>query len=433
MNYRNRRRRHDITLSQSQRDAVNSILTDRQNVFVTGYAGSGKSLIIKAVRGRIESRRLRINCRILAATNSAARRVGGKTIHSTFRIPFGAEFDNRFEAKVTRAIKRDLKSVNLFIIDEISLVSAEMLELMDRLLQNIQGNEHSFGGVQVVTVGDFAQLPPKRGHYAFQSNRWDRYFRKNFYFKDVYRQDNLEMVNALNEARLKPQGDGYSREAQQFFEGRVKAEPTKDLERTVIFGRIADARRWNDQITDSQLPGDAKLYHSVEKFDDVNILAEMECTAPTSVKLKVGSKVMLLVNVRRYNLVHGDCGIVVGLNGQGGCPIVAFPTVNGRTENFEVLHEQFALIFEGEKVGDRTAIALMPAYGLTCHKAQGLQFAKVTVDFTRFWLPGQGYTSISRAQDLSQFEICNLDLSKIYADPAVIDFHAKLEEIIAQE
>ncbi len=377
------------------------------NLFLTGRAGTGKTTLLR--RFLAESNEKAI---VLAPTGVAAMQAGGQTIHSFFNFP-----PRLIEPADIRRLRtvRVAKAIDTLIIDEISMVRADMLDAIDRSLKLNRGSKRPFGGVRMILSGDLYQLPPVvtgdegailnerfGGAYFFHAPAFREGEFALLALKHVFRQDDpkfLAMLNALRSGKLTPMDETVLKDL-------VRGRTAIDASRThvVLTPNNANAARINQARLD-ELPGRAHVFAAAidGEFDAKSYPADAALT------LKEGARVMLVRNDSEGRWVNGSIGTVEGFSKSA----VAV-SIEGRVYDVEpAAWEKFRYDFDtGAKKIDRKIIGtfkqipLRLAYAVTIHKAQGLTLEKVYIDFDRgLFAHGQAYVALSRARTLEGLEL----------------------------
>lgn len=408
------------------------IMKSGKNVFLSGQAGSGKSYLLKVfIKHCIQNN---IIHGVTSTTGVSALLINGVTIHSFSGILLG------LEDKVTlleRVRSRDAPFkrwlyTQVLIIDEISMMSGELLEKLDFIGKNIRKSSKPFGGMQLILTGDFTQLPPIKSSYCFKNPIWDTLIDINIYLTENMRQTDDVFQNILTEARL---GE-LSSNSIEILQSRIGAHivtmdgiiPTKlfshratvakmnqdnlmalvkDNNPLISFHAKDDAKRKNGKMLDSKYK-DEYLGHIDKTFQAVKKL-----------DICIGAQVMLLFNLDvTGGLANGSRGVVIGF--KNDLPLVRF--ING-IETPIGLHSWSMQIGE-DIIVSRRQIPLMLAWSTTIHKTQGatLDCAQIDLGSTIFEF-GQAYTALSRCKCLDCISIVTFDPSKIECSPDVKEFY----------
>jgi hypothetical protein len=404
-------------------------------VLATGVAGTGKSTLIQVVREQAGKRAV-----VVAPTGIAALNAGGATIHSFFRFP--PRFVNA--ADIEEADERAIyEKLDLLIVDEVSMVRADVLDGIDKSLRvNRRVPRFPFGGVQVLLVGDLFQLPPVVSKDEKEIFRGGRYESPHFFSARILREVSPAAVELTKVFRQ--QEDGFvellnavrSGEDPAGTVARINAaclrEPWEDGNHLTLTSTndVADA---TNAARLAALPGAARVYRG-----QVEGRMEREgekLPAPLELTLKEGARVMFTRNDEERRWVNGTLGIVRGLDanavhvevgpGGGGATHAVGPAV---WESHRYRYDRPTDRIEAEVVGSYRQIPLMPAWAVTIHKSQGKTLERVIVDVGRgAFAPGQVYVALSRCRRLEDVVLAKaLRPQDIKVDPQIRSFHGKL-------
>jgi ATP-dependent DNA helicase PIF1 len=419
-------------MNEGQKAAYNAVLGGH-NVFLTGPGGTGKSYVLDQI---FKDYTMHTGKRIVltAMTGCAALLLGNKakTLHSWASIGLGKDPPNvliqNIRKSSTGALKRWI-GTDCLVIDEISMMTPELLETLDEIGKKIRKSDKWFGGMQVVFVGDFYQLPPiyrdSETRFAFESPIWPKVVQKLCELKENMRQADPVFQKILLEARV---GE-LSEESIKLLEARRELHWNKlTIRPTLLFSRKADVDHVN-RANLKKLQGPLKKYCAKTEFqpiaatrglseDNPQVAAavlklDRDATYSAELELAVGAQVMLLWNMdQNAGLVNGSRGVVVGF--QGDKPQVKF--LNGAIELIEP-HSWECETMEGVM---RRQIPLALGYAITIHKAQGatLDSALIDVGVTTFEC-GQAYVALSRVKSLDSLYIWSFD-------PAAFKVHEKV-------
>ena len=433
---------NDNPLFSTAADFVNN--TSR-HIFLTGKAGTGKTTFLKYIRENTSKK-----CVVVAPTGVAAINAGGVTMHSFFQLPMGpflpvahkltgegitdqyTLFKNIRVSEDKREIFRDLE---LLIIDEVSMVRADMLDATDAILRYFRKMPHTpFGGVQVLYIGDLFQLPP-----VMPDSDWSllrQYYESPFFFhskaveqappvyielKKIYRQSQQTFIDILNRIR----NNEATRDDLDTLNARGKAEPQKGIKYVTLTTHNYKADKINsDEL--SNLPGKAFHFKGVIEgdFPDRNLPTD------SVLQLKEGAQVMFIRNDksedRRYyngkiatvRKIDSD-GIHVILEGSGEELLLEQETWS----NIRYSYNQQDESIKEEKLGSFVQYPIRLAWAITIHKSQGLTFENAIIDAGDSFAPGQVYVALSRCTSLDGLIMRSRILpSSISTDPLVLDF-----------
>lgn len=370
-------------------------IDNKENILVTGSAGVGKTYIMKQA--------INYNTVVAAPTGIAALNIGGTTCHKLFGLPIGmvTEQDYKVQSKVRDA----LAYVERVIIDEIGMVRADQLDLMDWKLKKIKGNDKPFGGVQMILVGDFLQLEPIVGYkelpyfrqqystpFCFGAEAFNG-FRK-IELEKVYRQDNKRQVAMLNSIRKK---DKWFKHA---ISNIVKESLPYDEDREVLHlcSYKRDAARINGKWY-NKIDAPERTYYALEHGH----WKENEIPVPKQLNLKVGCKVIICANDMEGQYVNGDRGEVLSMSMDS----VIVKKENGNIVTVqENTWERYGYVSsEGnvskEVEAEYKQVPLKLGWAVTIHASQGLTLDNIAIDVgDGCFSHGQLYVALSRAKDL---------------------------------
>lgn len=443
------------------------IKNTKKAVWVTGGAGTGKSFLLRAVLRAFETHTVR-GVSVTAPTGIAAVNVSGMTLHKFLGIQMG--FENMTTERVfeyAAAFVKDpkysnkckkIRSVNILVIDEISMVHAKMYKNMDTLLRAIRGRPRDpFGGVRLFMVGDFLQLPPvpdKKDKpsdplFVFETENWKTLDPQIFVLEHSFRQENDELFfEVLNEIRW----GVVSEKTKKALRACVRTLPADHTgPQMTLMPRNDSVDRINKMHIDA-INEPLKVY-TANDFGPDHLLKDIR--ALPRIELKKGAQVMLLKNITIKRprvldpmeededdappevdiLPNGAIGRVSGFEGESdmnpGSPQVDFPTIGNIEAHTRTLGVAMFDIVEtmGEKpVASRMQLPLVASYAMSIHKAQGQTITCPIVTATsRIFGPGMFYVLLSRAQRLDQLYLDDLDLTKITTHPRAVAFMRALE------
>lgn len=371
------------------------ILKTGANVFLTGEPGSGKTHTVNQYADYL--REHGIAPAITASTGIAATHLNGITIHSWAGIGIKEQLSKRDLEKIAKIsyVKKRIEKAKVLIIDEISMLEAQTFTLVDLVCKQIFQNKEPFGGLQVVVVGDFFQLPPigKEAEFAFKSIAWEKANFAVCYLTEQYRQDDTDFLAILSAIRA----NIFNNEHLQIIETRViKFEKTpKDITR--IFSHNVDVDRINSQELEG-LPGKPEVFYMSSRGQR-NFVESLKkgCLSPEALELKKDACVMFTKNNIKEGFVNGTIGRVVGFSEENNYPIVEIKT----KEQIEVFPMEWTIEDGGSIKARIVQIPLRLAWAITIHKSQGMSLEGAVIDLQRTFEFGQGYVALSRVRRLS--------------------------------
>jgi len=390
-----------LVLSKEQRYIIETIAKGH-NVFFTGFAGTGKSFILQKLR---EISLCEKAVAWTAMTGIAALHIGGTTLHSFAGIGQGEGKPEDWisQVQINRFSVQRWRQCEVLVVDEVSMLSAELFEGLDLLARSIR-NKHGqpFGGIKLILVGDPAQLPPIQGKYCFESPLWIQCFALEncIELHTIFRQKDLMFTNMLNEVRK-----GHKHVSSQTI------TLLTDLQRplcqcdgilpTTLKCRNEDVARINlEQLKHLQNP--IQTFICVDSGDFLHSVRK-PWIAEERLQLCKGAQVMHIRNtcINNIELRNGSRGVVVDFD--KGLPVVWFQTAQAfvtiEPVNWKISDKK------GKVLAMRTQLPLKLAWATTIHKSQGLTLDKVSVDLTNVFEYGQAYVALSRAKSLRHLQV----------------------------
>ena len=378
-------------------DEALAILKTGLNVFLTGEPGSGKTHTINRYIKWLRERG--VEPAVTASTGIAATHIGGHTIHSWSGIGVKRDISD-YEIEMINSREKTARRIidaKVLIIDEISMLDAATLESIDRVLRTLRRRpmmpEQPFGGLQIVFVGDFFQLPPiskgTQAKFAFESESWKAANPIACYLSEQHRQDDGEFLELLGAMR---RGD-FSAIHRTRLQSRVGVTSKKEVA-TRLYTHNENVDRINTESL-GKIEGKGRIYEMTSRGAASLIEAlKKNCLSPETLELKIGAAVMFTRNNFDAGYVNGTLGTVLDFSPLGA-PIVK--TKHGRVTATEESWE----IMDGNKVLARiTQIPLRLAWAITVHKSQGMSLDAAIIDLTQAFEYGQGYVAISRVRTL---------------------------------
>ncbi|MCS5735420.1 ATP-dependent DNA helicase [Herbiconiux daphne] len=412
------------TLSAEQQRVFELIEGTRKHVFVTGRAGTGKSTLLNHLSWNTEKQLV-----ISAPTGVAALNVGGQTIHSLFRLPIGVIADHDIEQNAE--VRKLLNTIDTLVIDEVSMVNADLMDAIDRSLRQARQRPlEAFGGVQVVLFGDPYQLAPVPGDGDERAYFADHYRSMWFFDAKVWQETDLAIVELTEIHRQHDDDFKFMLNAVRF--GMVTKEIADALngagarspapETAITLATRNDAVNRINQSALARLPGRV-LSAKAEISGD---FGGRTYPADVNLELKVGAQVMFLRNDADQRWVNGTVGTVTKIDS------TVFVDVDGEVHEVDpVAWEKYRYSYAPESkqlskevIGEFTQFPLRLAWAVTIHKSQGQTYDEAIVDLgSRVFSPGQTYVALSRLTSLEGLYLTRpLRPSDIIVDQAVLQF-----------
>lgn len=428
-------------LTEEQSKALQAVIA-RKNIFITGSPGTGKSYTLKIIIKHLKQSDVKFA--VTASTGCSAVLINGQTIHSFLGMGVGNTKLDKIIAnlKSKKAKYKQLQELQYLIIDEISMIDDTTFKNISEILCKIRDNESPFGGVVTVLVGDFCQLLPVKGHYCFTSELWKEMNMTYIQLTNLIRQkDDEEFQKILQEIR-------FGKCSKKTYQKLLQLQNTnfEDIVPTKLYALNSDVEAINQhefkklyKKNTSQQMKDAKIINCMPATDidtvmdfqtvydsDKDIFRYHAYSNDRNVRLDEyhvdlikGLQIMITRNINfDTGLINGTIGTIISLT----------------TNSVSILDsaKNRHVIYYHKDVNDnnKTYVKFMPikiAYALSIHKSQGATLDAIEVDgSTYIFAPGQLYTALSRAKNLSAIRLLNLDKDSFICHKLVKEFYATL-------
>ena len=413
-----------IDINDEKLNLFKTIAESNKHFFITGKAGTGKSLLLQYLRQKTTKEVI-----VVAPTGVAAINVGGQTIHSLFRIP--PNFIAMDSLPFNHNVAEVLRHIDMILIDEVSMVRADLMDAIDFRLRQSREDPMPFGGVQVVMFGDLYQLPPivsdqelqkyfvdnHGGFHFFNANVWQNVEFEKYELKDVFRQKDKEFKDLLNAIRV---GEN-SPEIMNAINSRVNAK-LPESGYIHLCSTNATATRINTEKLNSIAEPEFAFSASITGEMD-----EKSFPADEVLKLKKGAQVMMLKNDFDKRWVNGTLATISSVdNGEIKVEVdgISYSVAPALWQKIKYNYNRKTKKIEEKVVSSFTQYPIRLAWAVTIHKAQGKTFDKIIVDMEGgSFAAGQTYVALSRCTTLDGVFLTNKIYSQdIKVDPNVVNF-----------
>ncbi|MBR9847574.1 MAG: AAA family ATPase [Algicola sp.] len=423
--------------------AWNFVNNTNRNVFLTGKAGTGKTTFLHKLRKKSFKRMI-----VVAPTGVAAINAKGTTIHSFFQLPFGpilpnqVQESNNFNRKFSKKKIDVIKSLDLLVIDEISMVRADLLDGIDTVLRRFKHKKLVFGGVQLLMIGDLQQLSPVikqndwkllkpfyKNAFFFSSNAFKQCHPITIELKKIYRQDDHKFIDILNEIRTNTLSKTSIDELNKLYHPDFTPEPNQGYISLTTHNNRAEQ---TNRLELEKLKYKSQTYNAIIEGEFPKHLYPNN----EELVLKIGAQVMFIKNdsSNEKRFFNGKIGTIILLEKDEvvvKCPdddfnIITTPEV---WENISYTIDHKTKAISETIIGSYTQIPLRLAWSITIHKSQGLTFEKAIIDAQGAFAHGQTYVALSRCKSLDGLVLkSKIDSSQIISDSTVNEFNRQTEE-----
>lgn len=408
-----------------QKNAI-EILKLGYNIFLTGPAGSGKTFLLNEYIAYLKKNKIPVS--ITASTGIAASHIDGRTIHSWSGIGINETLtDSQIKSLKDRDnLSSRIIPAKVLIIDEISMLNANRLDLIDYVCKAFKQDLRPFGGMQVILCGDFFQLPPvARGkddnRFVSESKIWNNMDIKICYLEEQYRQGDKKFLQVLGDIRSNSANEKTYKILQQRLNKKIKSKvkPTK------LHTHNLDVDSHNN-FELNKLEGDGYIYEMSSEGVPylVESLKNGYCLAPETLKLKVDTAVIFVKNNFAKGYVNGTLGRVIGFDEDTNYPLVE--TFAGNL--IVAFPEKWRIEEGGETVASVSQVPLRLAWAITVHKSQGMSLDAAEIDLSKTFEYGMGYVALSRVRSLDGIKLVGINQQALKVNDKVIELNKELLE-----
>jgi len=409
----------------TQNEAL-TILKTGANVFLTGEPGAGKTHTINSYIQYL--REHGIELAVTASTGIAATHIGGLTIHSWSGIGIKKTLTKYDLDKIAsnEYVGKRIRKAKVLIIDEVSMLQAETLSMIDAVCREVKQSDDAFGGMQIILVGDFFQLPPvekrfseeqaklyeeKKLQFAYEANIWGRAQFVVCYITEQFRQDDKEFLDILCAIRKNKVEEKHRR---SLGERRLGEKVPENI--TKLFSHNLDVDNLNTEILNKIKDEQKKFRMETAGKESLVAILKKGCLSPEILELKKGAVVMCTKNNQKERFVNGTLGTVVDFDENSGFPVIK--TIGGR--NIKIEPMEWVIEDNGKIKAKITQIPLRLAWAITIHKSQGMSMDAALVDLSAVFEYGQGYVALSRVRRLSGLYLLGINEKALEINPKIL-------------
>jgi ATP-dependent DNA helicase PIF1 len=404
-------------MDEDQTRALNLVLAGH-NLFLTGVAGTGKSHVLKNMIDEIKTKFTEKTLYITSSTGVSAIKIGGSTLFGLFgfspkNLLAPPKRTNRWQGNI------------ILIIEEVSMISNQLFEYVDSQARLSRNTENPMGGVQVILVGDFLQLPPvtkgqKEPEYCFQSPLWRKLNLKVVELTHVYRQENQSFVAMLNRIRKGVPSMNDNVALTTTFE---KKKRKGDIEASILFCHKEKVEKQNAAELE-KLSGIKYTYNAhvtvkkgqLSQKEKEKLLNGKDIPVENPMHLKVGAQVSLAINYLSIKLCNGSRGVVIDFEDN-------FPVVQFAEKTVKIRPHKWEVIIGPNTVANLIAIPLKLAWAMTIHTCQGASIDYLHVNLDRAFAYGQVYVALSRATSSDGLSVENYNPRNVKVCPSALKFY----------
>ncbi len=410
-----------------QQETALAILKSGRNVFLTGSAGTGKTYVLNKYISYLKDRKIPVA--VTASTGIAATHMNGQTIHSWCGMGVKDNIHQLDLRKLAekKYIQKNVVNAKVLIIDEVSMLHKNQLQMVDEILTYIKGSFESFGGIQIVLSGDFFQLPPvtkneetNRDKFAFMSKSWVDARLTVCYLTEQFRQTDNDLNVILNEIRRNEVSQSSKSILDEAVYNKFREEPTR------LYSHNFDVDRINNQEIET-LAGEGEVFVAATKGNQgLKDMLQKSVLAPETLVLKENARVMFVKNNYDKGYMNGTLGTIVGFSSETGYPLVRITDkreIEAEPEVWSVDDES------GKTLASFSQIPLRLAWAITVHKSQGMTLDAAEIDLTKTFETGQGYVALSRLKHIDGLRLLGYNDVALEVDGLALKADKRFQEL----
>lgn len=404
-----------------------TIMKTGVNVYLTGSAGSGKTYLLNQYISYLND--YNIPVAVTASTGIAATHMNGMTIHGWAGIGIKdeiSEYDlEQLEDK--QYLWKRFDKARVLIIDEVSMLHAHRLDIVERVCRKFKRNDKPFGGLQIILSGDFFQLPPINHsnepdlkNMIIYSEAWKLMNPAVCYLTEQHRQEDETLTFILNAIR----NNSINTIHYQQLESRINAELPNKIHPTKLYTHNANVDIENNTEL-ATIVNDEKVFRMTSTGPEplVEILKK-SCLASEELHLKIGAEIMCIKNNFEKGYVNGSQGKVIAFLDSDNTPVVKL--YNGKT--IYISQDKWEIEENGKVKASINQLPLRLAWAITIHKSQGMSLDNAEIDLSHTFAYGMGYVALSRVRTLTGIRLIGFNPNALRVDPKVIKFDQELQK-----
>lgn len=404
-----------------------AIMKTGVNVYLTGSAGSGKTFLLNQYIAYLHDHDIPVA--VTASTGIAATHMNGMTIHGWSGIGIKEHIDEHdielLEGK--QYLWKRFDKARVLIIDEVSMLHAHRLDMVEQVCRRFKRSDKPFGGLQVILSGDFFQLPPinksnetNLNDMVLYSEAWRIMNPAICYLTEQHRQDDEVLTGILNAIR----DDSIEDLHYEHLEKRINGELTDNIRPTKLYTHNINVDKENNSELEN-IDSNEHIYQMTSTGPDVLIeILKKSCLAQEELHLKVGAEIMCIKNNFEEGYVNGTRGRVIDFLPSDDTPVIEL--YNGKT--IYAKKETWAIEEDGRIKASISQLPIRLAWAITIHKSQGMSLDNAEMDLSRTFAYGMGYVALSRVRTLSGIRLVGLNPNALKVDPKVLEFDKDLRK-----